>query len=118
MSEEVWKYLPHVPSKKPIGFKRKSEVTDKEVLNLTGGLFPLKLVDNNKMVRHLSIRKQLRTSKWNTGCESPSFKRTPKSAPFTTGSRKGRRKNYITAKSSMSSPKSQPSLNSNSANCL
>lgn len=50
MSEEVWKYLPHVPAKKPIGFKRKSEVTDKEVLNLTGGLFPLKLVDTAKIV--------------------------------------------------------------------
>lgn len=52
MSEEVWKYLPHVPSptKKPINLKKKSEVTDKEVLNLTGGLFPLKLVEQSKNV--------------------------------------------------------------------
>jgi hypothetical protein len=51
MSEELWKYLPHVPQvKKQIVLKRKSEVTDKEVLNLTGGLFPIKLVDNAKNV--------------------------------------------------------------------
>lgn len=50
MSEEVWKYMPHIPSKKTNPFKRKSEVTDKEVLNLTGGLFPLKLVDPIKNV--------------------------------------------------------------------
>jgi hypothetical protein len=63
MSEELWKYLPHVPSKKPIGFKRKSEVTDKEVLNLTGGLFPLKLVDNNKIVSQFPLRKMPKTTK-------------------------------------------------------
>lgn len=55
MSEEVWKYLPHVPAKKQVGFKRKSEVTDKEVLNLTGGLFPLKLVDQTKKVNQYNI---------------------------------------------------------------
>lgn len=49
----MWSYLPHVPNttKKPNPIaKRKSEVTDKEVLNLTGGLFPLKLVDAAKEV--------------------------------------------------------------------
>lgn len=54
MAEDLWKYLQHVPNpnKKanPV-IKRKSEVTDKEVLNLTGGLFPLKLVDPAKDVR-------------------------------------------------------------------
>jgi hypothetical protein len=51
MSEELWKYLPHVPNvKKSAVIKRKSEVTDKEVLNLTGGLFPIKLVDTSKNV--------------------------------------------------------------------
>ena len=63
MSEELWKYLPHVPSKKPIGFKRKSDETDKEVLNLTGGLFPLKLVDNNKIVSQCLLRKMPKTTK-------------------------------------------------------
>jgi len=29
MSDEVWKYFPHVPAKKPLVLKRKSEVTDK-----------------------------------------------------------------------------------------
>ena len=54
MAEDLWKYLQHVanPNKQanPV-IKRKSEVTDKEVLNLTGGLFPLKLVDPAKDVR-------------------------------------------------------------------
>jgi len=56
MSEEVWKYLPHIPTKKANPFKRKSEVTDKEVLNLTGGLFPLKLVDPIKNVHPSTCR--------------------------------------------------------------
>ncbi len=52
MSEELWKYLPHIPQpgKKIVPLKRKSEVTDKEVLNLTRGLFPLKIVDGAKQV--------------------------------------------------------------------
>lgn len=50
--------MPHVPNttKKPSPIiKRKSEVTDKEVLNLTGGLFPLKLVDAAKEVNIFPI---------------------------------------------------------------
>lgn len=57
MSEELWKYLPHIPQpvKKSTPLKRKSEVTDKEVLNLTRGLFPIKIVDGAKQViSHLS----------------------------------------------------------------
>lgn len=49
----MWKYISYVPNttKKAVpGVKRKSEVADKEVLNLTGGLFPLKLVDPVKDV--------------------------------------------------------------------
>ena len=69
MSEEVWKYLPHIPNKKAMPFKRKSEVTDKEVLNLTGGLFPLKLVDPIKAVSHSLFRTPI-TNPWNTMSES------------------------------------------------
>jgi hypothetical protein len=52
MSEDLWKYLPHVPQpgKKPTPLKRKSEVTDKEVLNLTRGMFPMKIIDGAKQV--------------------------------------------------------------------
>ena len=52
MSEDLWKYLPHVPQpgKKPNPLKRKSEVTDKEVLNLTRGMFPMKIIDGAKQV--------------------------------------------------------------------
>ena len=58
MAEELWKYLPHVPNtvkkNNPI-LKRKSEVTDKEVLNLTGGVFPIKIVDPAKDVCKIVI---------------------------------------------------------------
>lgn len=85
MSEEVWKYLPHVPVKKTIGFKRKSEVTDKEVLNLTGGLFPLKLVDTAKVVsRHLA-RTLRATRKSIIGFEFPSSSATAKLGLSITG---------------------------------
>lgn len=52
MSEELWKYLPHIPqtAKKSNPLKRKSEVTDKEVLNLTRGMFPMKIIDGAKQV--------------------------------------------------------------------
>ena len=52
MSEELLKYLPHIPqpAKKVNPLKRKSEVTDKEVLNLTRGMFPLKIIDGAKQV--------------------------------------------------------------------
>ena len=79
MAEDLWKYLQHVPNpnKKPNPvIKRKSEVTDKEVLNLTGGLFPLKLVDPAKEVHILPSRTQL-WEKWITGSTHPSARRTP-----------------------------------------
>jgi hypothetical protein len=86
MSEELWKYLPHVPQvKKSIVLKRKSEVTDKEVLNLTGGLFPIKLIDTAKNVMSPLSRTLCYFKSWNTGLESLSFSATIKSAPFIIG---------------------------------
>lgn len=86
MAEEVWKYLQHVPNpnKKPNPtLKRKSEVTDKEVLNLTGGLYPLKLVDSVKNV--LLPSRSPPSRKWTTGSTCPSGRRTRRSGPSTTG---------------------------------
>ncbi len=45
-----------------VPLKRKSEVTDKEVLNLTRGLFPLKIVDGAKQVILTLIIEQLKIS--------------------------------------------------------
>lgn len=49
MSEELMKYLPHVPDlnkkKNPLDRLKKPQCVDKEVLNLTGGLFPARVVD-------------------------------------------------------------------------
>lgn len=86
MSEELWKYLPHVPNvKKSAVIKRKSEVTDKEVLNLTGGLFPIKLVDNTKNVPTTLPRMHRISNLWTTGFECPSYSAIKKSAQSTIG---------------------------------
>ena len=65
----MWKYVSHVPApvKKPQGFKRKSEVADKEVLNLTGGLFPIKLVDNVKQVNIEKRSINITLRRWRSG---------------------------------------------------
>lgn len=51
MAEEVLKYLPNVPElnkkKNQAEQLKKPQIVDKEVLNLTGGLFPARLVDPN-----------------------------------------------------------------------
>lgn len=51
MAEEVLKYAPNVPEinrrKSQAEQLKKPQIVDKEVLNLTGGLFPARLVDPN-----------------------------------------------------------------------
>lgn len=87
MAEELWKYLQHVPNptKKPNPvIKRKSEVTDKEVLNLTGGLFPLKLVDQAKDVS-IIISRTCQYKKVSLGCMLPFAKGTLLSGLSTNG---------------------------------
>jgi len=83
----LWKYLPHVPptNKKQVGLKRKSEVTDKEVLNLTGGLFPIKLVDPSKSVQQTSLRILHKLRNLTIGWEFLSFKETIKLVQFIIG---------------------------------
>jgi hypothetical protein len=49
MAEELMKYVPHVPDlhkkKNPADRLKKLQCVDKEVLNLTGGLFPARVID-------------------------------------------------------------------------
>lgn len=83
MTDQFWKYLPHVPVnlKKPLSAKRKVEMADKEVLNLTGGLFPITLVDSIQNVhsKPAQDKKHSSNEKW---VYTPILQRNTKIGPI------------------------------------
>jgi hypothetical protein len=69
---------------------------------LTGGLFPLKIVDHNKNVFHQGYRTATKIPRLSIGTILPLSKKIQKLVISTTGRKMGRRRNYIMERNLMS----------------